>query len=301
MKRYTLWVLAMGWVLSVASGAGTSPSRSLNDGWDAYKSGDLEKAEKLVQEKADTDEGRHLLAMLHHFKGRYQKSIAAVKELPEDFVKGNKTLVEATGWSYMYLGQYEEGAKFLEKNGASGLALIANKQMAKKPLKVELNEVAVVGMQTRNRLNSMFPAFPAKVNEQSVTAHMDTGGNWVMMHPSRAKKMGIELVEAGTGSAIGRAKLSFGVADSFSLGDAPWDRSRKAARLRFRVFSGQMDSRMVRLIRSLTIEHHEVEHGEKENSLGDKSILLGGSIDGNCSPGRRRRQFTRLDWNSIRL
>src|SRR5262249_47453073 len=51
--------------------------------------------------------------------------------------------------------------------------------------------------------------------------HLDTGGTWLVMGPDRAKKLGIDLEEAGEGfQATRKVKLQRGVARSFTLGGA---------------------------------------------------------------------------------
>jgi hypothetical protein len=93
---------------------------------------------------------------------------------------------------------------------------------ARRPLRVDLSGVTAVPF-ADHPLTELLPAFSVAVNGEALTAHIDTGGTFLLMGPERARALGIKTVKVGSDRAhlnLTRVEVSYGIADRFVLGDA---------------------------------------------------------------------------------
>jgi hypothetical protein len=91
-----------------------------------------------------------------------------------------------------------------------------------RPLHIDLQRVTSVPF-AEHPLTELLPAFSAAINGHAVTAHVDTGGTYLVMGPERARALGIDLFEAGRDRAhlnLMRVEICYGIAERFVLGDA---------------------------------------------------------------------------------
>jgi predicted aspartyl protease len=94
-------------------------------------------------------------------------------------------------------------------------------ERAAHPPTVQLDGTTIVPFAAANFLGDLMPAVEVELNGIPLVAHLDTGGSFVTMAPDRARELGIETREMGTGVANNeRTSLRRGLAETLILGDA---------------------------------------------------------------------------------
>jgi hypothetical protein len=198
---------------------GQEPKASAADAWEAWKKGDVEEALKTAEALAESAERTHLLFLCAHVKGEYEKAIGLHAEIDGEYGKLDE-LDEPMVQSYLHLNRAADALAFLEMPGKTDKSQKLAELQAKSPLKVTLKKITEIPF-AKHQLTRWFPAFKAELEGEDLTVHIDTGGTFLIMGPGRAKKLGIELHEAGMGHHGSRAvKMSVGIAKKFALGDA---------------------------------------------------------------------------------
>lgn len=193
------------------------------EAWKAWEDGDVPRASRLAlrltESETEATAGHHLLFLCAFVTGNYEGALRHYRRIDATYARYAE-LDEPVVHAYLHLGRYADAERFARTREMESGLRDALAQRAKRPLKVTLEELTVIPF-AEHPLSEYFPGFNVEVEGQEVVAHIDTGGTFLIMGPTRAKELGIELTEAGEGyHGQRRVKLLRGVARSFRLGAA---------------------------------------------------------------------------------
>lgn len=196
--------------------------KNLEDAWAAFESGDIPLAHACAQEglanKEANNEARHVLFLTAFVSGDYEGSLLHYASIGESYERLGE-LDEPVLNAYLHLNRFDYAERFARQHGMPEWHVDVLARQARHPLKVDLDKVTVVPF-AEHFLVEYFPGFDAEINGTKVTAHIDTGGTFLHMGPKRAKRLGIELLEGGTGHHGSReVSLFHGIAETFRLGE----------------------------------------------------------------------------------
>jgi hypothetical protein len=223
-----VWTTNLAPVMSAVSAlrALAHKASGLEAAWTAWGDGEIAVAEALAQEALDetaaSDEARHLLFLALFAKGDYRGALHHYRSIGRSY-RGLADLTEPVIEAHIHLGAIAEAAAFARGRRGVPAAMVQRLEAhVARPLRVELAGVAAVPF-ADHPLTEYFPAVAAEINGRPVTAHVDTGGTFLVMGPDRAAALGIQTVRAGTDRAhlnLTRVEASYGIAERFVLGDA---------------------------------------------------------------------------------
>ena len=211
-------------VVALVLGLGAS-AVAQESGWDAFERGRFADARVWVREtlaqQPDHQRARHLRILTSFLSGYFEDVLAQYLLLPAGYPGRDEVLTRVILNAYLHLGRYQEAATL-----ARAVALPEperrwlDARAASHPT-VGLNRTTIVPFAVDNFLGDLMPAVPIELNGTHLVAHLDTGGAFITMSPSRAEELGIQVHEVGTGIANNQAtKVSRGLADSLTIGDA---------------------------------------------------------------------------------
>ncbi len=219
--RYSSSILApiVGVVLWYAPATAQDLDLSLEDAWVAWKQGDVALVEEIATKHSETDEGVHLLVLCFSVRGQFEEALSLHGKLDPSYRRFSE-LDNVIFQNFLHMHRYDEAARFAEDRSMDAVSQAEAQSRLRTPLVVNLETMTTVPF-ADHPLTPYFPAFSAAINDEKAVVHLDTGGNWLIIGPARAEKLGIDLVEAGEGfHASQRVSLFRGVARSFRLGDA---------------------------------------------------------------------------------
>lgn len=221
-RRFLLGACAV-FLTGVCAFGQRSSDDAIEDAWAAWKSGDIRLAEErgraCLDENNIPDEARHLLFLTSFVAGDYQEALDLYGAIDSNYARLNslnKPYIEAC----RHLKRFDDALAFAKERGLPSATISSHERRATAPLKAMLDGVSIVPF-ADHPMTQYFPAFEAELNGHAVTAHVDTGGPFLVMGVERAKALGIELFPSGKGFH-GRklVDLHEGIAESFRLGDA---------------------------------------------------------------------------------
>jgi hypothetical protein len=201
---------------------GLGQSEIAKPAWVLLKAGRIDEAAAAARDalpEDDSGELLHVLFDIEFLRGNYESALSLYEKIPENYYR-YASFDEFVVHAYRHLGRYQDALDFAKnrKRSASEIAILD--KLAAQPFSAVLDGLTIVPF-ADHPLSPYFPAFNAAVNGLDVVAHVDTGGNYLIMGPERANALGIEVREAGSGFHGARAvPMSLGVADSMRLGDA---------------------------------------------------------------------------------
>jgi len=211
----------------------TSPTLTAQDsGWQALERNDIAAAHEWANQTLAQDNGnlraRHLRILTLFLSGQFEGALADYAGLPDDYSGHNETLNQAILLAYLHLDRYADAATFARMMETSGPELAWLDERAASPTTVELNGTTVVPfvsgeirLDADNFLGDLMPAIEVELNGTPLVAHLDTGGDFIVMASSRARELGVQTRPLGSGVANNqRTPVSRGLADSLVLGDA---------------------------------------------------------------------------------
>jgi len=214
-----------GWTLERDADPG------LKAAWSAWRNGEIAEAERLAGAQPRTDEGRHLLLLCAFVQGKYEAALSYDQEISPSYPRSDE-LNEPVAMAYFHLGRYAEAGRFAQEHKITGSPENIDDALldfilvtADHPLKVSLDRVTIIPF-AREISANYFPPFPAEINDQKITVHLDTGGSFLYMGPKQAKKLGIEALRCSpvffnTGKGYrSNYEMCSGIARTFHLGDA---------------------------------------------------------------------------------
>ncbi|HIA47520.1 MAG TPA: hypothetical protein EYN96_06005, partial [Candidatus Hydrogenedentes bacterium] len=198
-------------------------SADLEEAWEAWGDGDIEPVWGLVEEAGgsggEEDGWRHLRFFVSCVSGRYEDALGVYDSISSDYSRLGEldgAYVDACG----HLGRLDDAAAFAKRRGMADSTVAFLELQAAAPLRVTLEGVIVIPF-ADHPLTRYFPGFDAELNGESVVAHVDTGGTFLIMGPERAEILGIETVSAGKGfHGSNSVDMRVGISESFRLGDA---------------------------------------------------------------------------------
>ena len=209
--------------LLAALGAAPALSAEVAEAWAAWQNGNIEQADAILDEMGDSETAdaawMHVRFLIRFVSGDYGEALDLYRSIPSDY-RRLKELDQPYVDACRHLERYADASAFAKERGMSKATVSALERQTATPLQVTLDRVSVVPF-ANHPLTPYFPAFDAELNGQSVTAHVDTGGTFIIMGPQRAEAMGIETIPAGKGfHGTTSVNMRVGLANSFRLGSA---------------------------------------------------------------------------------
>ena len=218
MQRITIGVGLCVLVLS-------SPSVAQDSGWQAFELNDIAAASRwanraLAQDVAN-QRARHLRILTSFLSGQFEEALADYEDLAADYSGQNESLMRVILDAYLHLERYSDAARFARTIEVAEAERLWLDERAARPPTVQLNGTTIIPFAAANFLGDLMPAVEVELNGIPLVAHLDTGGSFVTMAPDRARELGIETREMGTGVANNeRTPLRRGLAETLILGDA---------------------------------------------------------------------------------
>ena len=194
-------------------------------GWHAFEQNDIAAASRWADESLAQDaanqRARHLRILTSFLSGQFEESLADYEQLAADYSGRNESLVRLVLDAYLHLERYSDAARFARTVEVAEAERMWLDERAAHPPTVQLDGTTIVPFAAANFLGDLMPAVEVELNGIPLVAHLDTGGSFVTMAPDRARELGIETREMGTGVANNeRTSLRRGLAETLILGDA---------------------------------------------------------------------------------
>ena len=201
------------------------PSIAQDAGWEAFERGRFveasEWARNTLSQQPDHPPARHLRILTSFLTGDFEDVLAEYLLLPAGYEGRDEALARVILDAYLHLDRYQEATAFAEAMGFPESHRAWLEVRAARPPTVRLDRATVVPFAEDNFLGDLMPAVVVQLNGTRLVAHLDTGGAFITMSGSRARELGIEVREVGTGVANNqRTSVSNGLADSLAIGDA---------------------------------------------------------------------------------
>ncbi len=197
------------------------------EAWAAWKAGDFKTASSIAQELASdpatTDAALKVLTLTAHITGDYEGAITAFERLDPEARRDEK-LEEAVFESLLHLGRVEQAYAMVKERGAGNPAYLPYynraKTMAQYPLKVEIDRTFELPF-VQSEITDFFPGVTVSLNGVETTARFDTGGAFIHMSPSQAKRFGVTATDCSQGFAsLQTASTCIGIVKQLTIGDA---------------------------------------------------------------------------------
>ena len=202
-----------------------APASAQESGWEAFGRGQFAEASAWVSEtlaqQPDHQRARHLRILTSFLSGRFEDALAQYLLLPAGYSGRDEALTLVILNAYLHLDRYQEAAAFAQAMALPEPERVWLDARAARPPTVRLDCTTVAPFAADNFLGELMPAVEVELNGTPLVAHLDTGGAFITMSPSRAQELGIQVREVGTGVANNQAtSVSRGLADSLTIGDA---------------------------------------------------------------------------------
>ncbi len=199
---------------------------ALKEAWSAWEDGEIVRAQTLARKALvalkESDEAHHLLILTAFVTGNYHEGLDHYRAIGARY-RRLRELTEPVIDAHVHLGDIAAAAAFARaRREVPAVTVQRLEAHAARALRVDLDGVGVVPF-ADHPLTEYFPAFVAGINGHAITAHLDTGGAFLLMGPQRAAALGIRTANAGTGRAhlnLSRVEMSYGIAERFVLGGA---------------------------------------------------------------------------------
>jgi hypothetical protein len=191
--------------------------------WTAWEEGDVARARQtaafLLDGDGPVDDARHILCLTSFVMGDYEDALshhAKIDPRYNRYGELDRPVLDA----YLHLARYADAERFARARGMPDWQCDMLAKRKERPLHVRLDGLSVVPF-ADHPLCEYFPAFDVEIDGKKVVAHMDTGGTYLLMGPSRAKALGIEVTEGGKGYHGSRqVKTHHGMVGEFRIGEA---------------------------------------------------------------------------------
>ena len=202
-----------------------APASAQESGWEAFERGRFAEASAWVSEtlsqQPDHQRARHLRILTSFLSGRFEDALAQYLLLPAGYSSRDEALTRVILNAYLHLDRYQEAAAFAQAMALPEPERVWLDARAARPPTVRLDRTTVAPFAADNFLGELMPAVEVELNGTRLVAHLDTGGAFITMSPSRARELRIQVREVGTGVANNQAtSVSRGLADSLTIGDA---------------------------------------------------------------------------------
>jgi hypothetical protein len=208
------------------SGLSANTRADLKAAWRAWQDGEITRAQALAEQalaQSGADEARHLLFLTAFVNGQYTAALEHYRGIGASY-RRRRELTEPVLDAHIHLNAVTDALAFARDNrGLVSTAVVQRLEAhSRRPLVVELGGVTTTPF-ADHPLTDLFPGFDVEINGQALTAHVDTGGSFLLMGPDRARILGLETVKTGAVRAhlnLMRVEMSYGIADRFVLGGA---------------------------------------------------------------------------------
>ncbi len=194
-------------------------------GWQAFELNDIaaasRRANQALAQDAANQRARHLRILTSFLSGQFEEALADYEKLVAGYSGRNESLMRVVLDAYLHLERYSDAAQFARTIEVTEAERTWLDERAAHPPTVQLDGTTIVPFTAANFLGDLMPAVEVELNGIPLVAHLDTGGSFVTMALDRARELGIETREMGTGVANNeRTPLRRGLADTLVLGDA---------------------------------------------------------------------------------
>jgi hypothetical protein len=197
----------------------SDPSSALEPAWAEWEKGNVDAAERLARGQPASDESRHLLVLVDFVTGEYETALARYKQI-DTLYAWLTDLDEVVVNAHLHLAQADEAHRFATERDMDTTTIATLALRAAYPFHASVDGIAVVPF-AEHPLTPYFPGFRVELEGKPLTAHMDTGGTFLIMGPELAQQLGIDLIDAGIGYQANRSvPLQMGVASQLLLGSA---------------------------------------------------------------------------------
>lgn len=187
---------------------------ALGTAWSAWREGDVDRAAFLARETPSSDQRTHVLMLAAYVKGDYAQALDRYEQFDAGYARRTE-LEDVVVEAHLHLGQHALALAFARQRGLERAKYMATRTQ---PMEVQLDGSVTVAF-ADSPIVAYFPGFEGRVNGRAITAHMDTGGTFLHMHPAQAEKLGIELVAGPEGKhGANTVATLLGMADTFHLG-----------------------------------------------------------------------------------
>ncbi|MFP6573289.1 MAG: retropepsin-like aspartic protease [Vicinamibacterales bacterium] len=203
----------------------TSSAVAQDSGWQAFERNDVAAAstwaDQALAQDAANQRAHHLRILTSFLSGQFEEALSDYEQLAADYSGRNESLVRLVLDAYLHLERYSDAARFARTVEVAEAERMWLDERAAHPPTVQLDGTTIVPFAAANFLGDLMPAVEVELNGIPLVAHLDTGGSFVTMAPDRARELGIETREMGTGVANNeRTSLRRGLAETLILGDA---------------------------------------------------------------------------------
>lgn len=191
--------------------------------WTTWEEGDVERARQtaafLLDGDGPTDDARHILFLTSFVMGEYEEALSHYGKIDpryDRYSELDRPVLDA----YLHLGRYADAERFARARRMPDWQCEMLAKRKEHPLRVRLDGLSIVAF-AEHPLCEYFPAFDVEIDGKKVVAHMDTGGTYLIMGPSGAERLGIEVTEGGEGHHGSRqVKTHYGMVGEFRIGEA---------------------------------------------------------------------------------
>lgn len=206
---------------------GPFSSQGKGPAWDAWVAGDFATAtsiaQKQVSDPATANTALKILTLTAHITGDYVDAISKFERIDPDG-RSDEILLEAVFESLLHLGWASEAYAMVKEAVAENPAYLPyyyrTKLMAQYPLKVEIDRVFELPF-VQSEITDFFPGVTISLNGIETAARFDTGGAFIHMSPSQAKRFGVTATDCTQSFAsLQSTNICFGIAEQLTIGDA---------------------------------------------------------------------------------
>lgn len=192
------------------------------EAWDLWRKGQVHEAaiEATKSLGKDSNQAHHILLLTSFAQGKFENAIEHQAKIDESYVNYSKTIMPTVD-AYQHLGRYRDAHNFAAKHllNKSPELVAALKELAGHPPLFELGKTTIVPFKTQHPLNPYLPAFDMDLNGHPVTAHVDTGGTFLVISQAFANELGLQYTYYADGNCNNRPGKIWFTQTNIKLGD----------------------------------------------------------------------------------
>jgi len=216
VRAAVLAILASACASAVSTGGEGTPAVTVEAAWAAWRAGDAANAarlgERLLNDPATANEGRHVAALAAHVRGDYAGAIEHYGALAPDYPR-RRELRGAIFESYLHAGRAADASRFAAATEMSANAMARAQARIDNALSVIIP--GVIGLEFEDdALTPHMPGVGGRLNGQPAVFRIDTGGAFVAMSPALATRYNVRSAQCAQGFAnLQATQVCHGVAD----------------------------------------------------------------------------------------
>ncbi len=211
-----LSVLVSGCVSGASLESETTAAATTGAAWEAWRAGNATQSgalgERLFDNLATTNEGRHVAALSAHVRGDYNAAIVHYEAIGQDYPR-RRELRGAIFESYLHADRPTDALRFATETEMSANARVRAQARVDNPITVNIPGVVGLGFEN-DALTPFMPGVEGRLNGQSAVFRFDTGGTFVAMSPALATRYNVRSAQCAQGFAnLQATQVCQGVAD----------------------------------------------------------------------------------------